>query len=570
MILLAFDIETSGLDPHIDKLLLTSFVLTNDANLSDKQEVVFEGMNVSQDFLTLLESPEVLKIAHNASFDIKWLKHLFGIEIVNVWDTLACERLLVAGKSLDCKLDDVSLRRLGVKLDKSVRKGIIETGIISKKEKEYCLQDSRVLIGIYTQQKKELENNKQLYAAKIECELSRVVADIELNGIGFDKELWYKYESQIKEKLNELQLKIWDSMGCSYTVDIFGDITGGVPLSSRDKTLHALKKIGIELNDYASNTLIEYMLQNVDKEGISEKIAVIKAINEYKQYEKALSWSYIKEVNPVTNRIHCSFNPQGANTFRFTSSNPNMQQVTKPFGDINFRHLFRAKEGYSIVGADYSQIELRILAELTQEKDLLDSFNLGLDLHTLAAESVLGRPLKNKSERNLGKAINFGLSYGGGHGALMNSAIGYDMLIPEKEAKKYVAILKEKRSKTERWAKKVETEMLRKGYIQTPIGHRRYLEGENRGTVARNTTDQMLAAGIMKEAMVNVYNCLLVNYPDAHIILQVHDELVIECKDENAEEIKTMLCKKMEDSGKRWIKTVPITAEAYISKTWEK
>lgn len=559
---LAFDIETTGLDPHTDEFLLISFV--SDTGI----EEVFEKQ-IPDKFIKLLENEKVLKIAHNASFDIKWIKHLFGVDIRNIWDTKGIERLLTAGKNLDCDLKNVALRRTGETLDKSIREGIVRSGgLITNKEKEYCLKDSKVLLPIQAQQYLEARSNKQLYAVSIENYLSIIVAEMELYGVLFDCPLWNNYVRIIEEKISLLQKEIWEELGMSYSVDIFGNAIGGVSLNSRDKILPALQKIGIKLEDYTSKTLYSFVLENTD----NQKGKLINKILEYKKWSKALSWDYINNVNQKTGRIHPSFNSQGADTFRFSSSGPNLQQVTKPFDEnVNFRHLFKAQPGYKIIGADYSQIELRILAELTDEPALVKAFCEGVDMHTSAAESILGRPLKDKKERNLGKAVNFGVrAYGGGPPALIGMGLKYGMLISPADAKKYVKKIKDADKFVSAWGQRKKTEMIKNGFLQTPIGHRRYLIGEDRESVAMNTDDQMFAAGILKDGLCSLHKRLKKEYPKVRIILQVHDELILECPEEEAEQVKSILEEEMNSAGKRWVHKIPVSVDSYISNTWEK
>jgi DNA polymerase-1 len=262
-------------------------------------------------------------------------------------------------------------------------------------------------------------------------------------------------------------------------------------------------------------------------------------------------------------------NAQGADTFRYTASEPNLMQVTKPFGEINFRHLFYAGKGRKIVGADYSQMELRNIAEVTDDPLLLNAFNTGADMHVLMAEKVLGRELK-KGERNLGKAVNFGVrSYGGSKNALIRSALMYGILLTEEEANKYVQEIRKASQEIQNWGIRITKQAERDGYLQTPIGHRRYFE-EVRETQTRNTVIQTFSAGIMKQALVEIYRILKQDFTDAWIVLQVYDEVVIDCKEEDAEAIKEIIEREMVSAATSWMHKVPVVAEGYISNSWEK
>lgn len=561
MKILAVDIETQSVsnspDVFRDNLLLLA-VATDDGH-----EEVFDGDKVPAWVLETIQDDKVLKLAHNMAFEAMFIRENYGARFSNVWDTLGIERLLTSGQGYPCDLKMVAERRLGRSLDKSVRRNF-ELGIISEKERQYCLTDAKVLLPIYRQQKAEIEHKGQQIAANLENYMSLIVADMKLAGIGFDLELWNHYVKVIKEKKTKLEQEIWHLMGFKSTTNLFGQAVGGIALSKRDKVLVCLRRGGIKLRNYQAKTMKKYLFKHPE-------CRVVKLLLEYKTWEKAATWDYDKRIHPMTDRIHADFNPQGAKTFRFTSSKPNMQQVSKPFSsDVNFRHLFKAKEGYKIVGADYSQIELRVLAEVTDESFYIDAFNEDQDLHKKVAESVLGRKLKVKDERNIGKSINFGLSYGGGHTVLQDQALDFGMLMSTKKAKSYVELFRETTKRVQEWGERIHKEMVTEGILGTPIGHFRHFLHEDRETVARNTPIQMFATGILKDAMVAIHRRLVGEKLDATIILQVHDELVLEVREDLAEYVKSLVEKEMLLAGAKWLKKVPVKVDSYISETWEK
>jgi len=559
-LLMALDIETTGSrDVFTDRILLLSVVM------SDGREYIFE--DCPDWVLEAVIDKDVIKLVHNASFDLKLLQHNFGVVANNVWDTLAVERLLTSGKGLGCKLSDVVFRRLDRYMDKSVR-GNFRFGIAGEKEKAYCLEDSRVLLPIYRQQKEEIEANGQQKAAELESQMSIIVSDMELTGVGFDLPLWNKLYAIMQDKRNEVEREVLEALGVSCSVDLFGGFSNkSVSLTQRDKMLSLLTEIGVDLVDYRSETLQEYTHTHS-----SDGAQIVSDILEFKQWDRALGWSYPDDVHPKTGRIHPHYNPQGADTFRFISSKPNVQQVSAPFSDeVNFRHLFIAPKGRKIVGADYNQIEFRALSDVTGDKAYIKAYKEGLDLHAMAAEMVLGRRPKNKSERALGKTLNFGVAaYGGGIPALRRTALNNGLFLSERQADKYLKKIRKKNVAIERWGKLVTARMLRKGYIQTAIGHRRWLEGEDRESVARNTEIQMLAAGIIKDAMYPLFIRLRKDFNNAKIVLQVHDELVIECEEGEAQEAEKVLVEEMKCAGEKWLKSVPVEVDSYISQTWEK
>ncbi len=576
---LAIDIETQGDDgdPDItrDKILIISAVW------DDGTEYLFDAKAVPQWFLRLLEDPDVLKLAHSAPFEIAFLKRDYDVAVWPVWDTLGCERLLVAGLlGVSSGLKAVCERRLNRTLNKGIRDRFkLGASAIGDAEREYCLEDSRVLHPIYQQQKEELLERGQANAARTENVMAPIVAEMELTGIEFDAELWEQYLPLMKAQRNKALLFVWDALGCDYSTSLFGDPAGGVSLTSHNAILPALRKVGIDLENYRMKTLLEHIL-STDNE---DEQALLGNILCFKKWDKAYyGWNYPQHVSD-DGRIHAHFNAQGSRTFRFTSSKPNLQQVSRPlkddpilhrFGaleDVNFRHLFRAQKGWILIGADYSQIEMRVLAELTQEKMYIDAFVNGEDTHQAAAELILKRALRNKDERNLGKIINFGVvAFGGGVKTIRSGAIGYGMRVTMEEAKRYLETFRESNPRIEKWGKESLRFMMQNGYLQTPGGHRRWLHGEERPTVAKNTPVQMFAGEILKDAMERLYWELRVQDIPARFVLQVHDEVVLETPIELAQQTQEIVHVSMRDAGNVWLKTVPTEVDGYISATWEK
>jgi DNA polymerase I len=564
----AIDLETQNtsgkIDPYADPILLISVVFAN------RTEFIFERTNVPPWFVSLLSDSQTLKLFHNAAFDIQFLERNFNVKVRNVWCTLMMERLLTAGTGFPNDLQSVALRRLGKTLDKSIRDHFA-LGLMGDVEKEYCLNDSRVLLPIYEQQHKELNANGQMRAAEIENDLAPLIAEMELRGIGFDTDLWHTYLLQIETEKSKCEHEVWQQLGLTCSYDLISDeAVGGIPLSCRDRILDALKRNGIKLKDYSEEELQNYYYKHGSP--------VIKSILTWKQWEQASKWCYPKYINPKTGRIHADFNSLGADTGRFSCREPNLQQVWKPNREsgINFRHLFRAPQGRKIIGGDYGQIELRIGAEVTGEPMYLNAFNSGTDMHRQMAEMLLGRSLKDDSERNLGKVANFGSAlYGGSHKVLMGSALDYGMQLAEKDAKKYIKTMRDNNTKIEAWGKEQLELLLQNHYLQTPIGHRRYFPAKDdpediyRETTARNTPIQSFAGGIMKDGFVRVARRLEKLGSDCGVILTVHDELDLEGPEDGAQEIEQNLAEGMIEAGNEWLHKVPTTVDTFVSDTWE-
>lgn len=569
MLSLAIDLETHSEKGTPD--IMDDEVILVSAVFSDGREYLWDSLKKAPDwFSQILLDNDVLKLSHNAPFELSLIaRDMGGIEPWPYWDTLAIERLLTQGLNEPCDLASTAWRRATWQLNKEVRESFkFGRRAIGDAEREYCLEDSRVLHPIHDKQVELVKDQGQHTAARIENCMSSIVSEMELSGIGFDNDLWESFKPIIAEKRNEALRTVWDMLGCDYQVSLFGDLSGGISLTSWQQTLPALRRVGIDLGSYGAGAIREHIYANVENEFT---VTLLQAVLDFKKWDKALSWNYVNHVRD-DGRIHSSFNPQGARTFRMTSSDPNMQNVSKPLSeDVNFRHAFRARPGYTFVGADYSQIELRVLAHLTQEKWYVDAFNEGKDLHTLAAEIVLKRALIDAIERNLGKVVNFGVvAFGGGAQTLQAEALKYGMVVPRWQARAYVEEFRNKNKRIEQWSKEQHQFMMLHGYLQTPLGHRRWFVNEDRITVARNTPVQSMAGGILKDGMDRMFLGFRQQGIPARIVLQVHDEVLVETPLEARYETRAVVEESLVAAGEEWITSVPVTVDSYISKTWEK
>lgn len=279
-------------------------------------------------------------------------------------------------------------------------------------------------------------------------------------------------------------------------------------------------------------------------------------------------------VSKKTGRIHTTFSQTIAATGRLASSHPNLQNIpadTSGYG-IEVRAAFKAEQEHAFISADYSQIELRVLAYLSQDKQLIDAFLSGHDIHTQTAARLFDVALQQvtKEQRQLGKRINFSILYG-----LTPYGLSKDLNISFKDAKKYIDRYFEQYPHVSIWMKSIIKTTEKQGYIETLRGHRRYIPAiyeknkslyEEACRIAINTVAQGTAADIMKLGMINVHNELCAHYNNAAMLLQIHDELIISAPHEQAPAIEAMLKKTLE-SVVDW--NVPLIVETSIGRTWK-
>jgi len=299
---------------------------------------------------------------------------------------------------------------------------------------------------------------------------------------------------------------------------------------------------------------------------------IAKELVNYRKLNKLITSFAAKlpgHISPWTNRIHSDFHQLGTETGRFTCSNPNLQQM--PNGQ-EWRSLFIAGDGNRIITADYSQIELRILAEFSQDAVFLEAFRSGLDLHKQTASQVFNTPFDavTKDQRNAAKAINFGLVYG-----MSASGLALRLNIPEPEAEAYITRYFRAYPAIKDCLQTMGMSAVNKGFSITPLGRKRFykpIEGnsgqKSRERQGRNTPIQSTCGDILKTAILYIYPAL----PDfgANIINLVHDELVIEVREDHAEALQVLVKDRMIKAGCQFIKTSPIEVDISIDTKWKK
>lgn len=391
----------------------------------------------------------------------------------------------------------------------------------------------------------KLKQNEQfsLYA-EIELPLISVLADMQIAGFAVDKESLYAFNSMLAERIDALMLEIYADAGCEFNINSTKQL-GEILFETLG--LHVVKKTK---TGYSTDASVLDKLRG--QHPIIEKIIEYRLISKIKStYGDGL----LAVIHPKTGRIHSSFNQTVTVTGRISSTEPNMQNipVRHPLGR-EIRKMFVAQgEDMYLVDADYSQIELRVLAHIAQDKNMIDAFKNNADIHAKTASEVLHIPIEEVTpeQRSAAKAVNFGIVYGIGQFSLSQ-----DLKISVAEAKSYIDGYLSYYSGIASYMENIKKTAAELGYVTTLFGRRRYIPelkssnfnlrafGER---VALNTPIQGTAADIIKLAMVRVYNRLKKENLRARLILQVHDELIIECPKAELEQVCTLLKYEMEN-----------------------
>lgn len=396
---------------------------------------------------------------------------------------------------------------------------------------------------------------------EVEMPLVCVLGEMQYNGMKVNREVLNQFGDEMKQKIEELTKEIYEQCGEEFNINSTQQL-GKILFEKLKLPVYKKNKTG-----YATDVEV---LEKLKKEH-----PVIESILEYRRVMK-LNSTYVDGlipcINPETGRIHSSFHQTITATGRISSTEPNLQNIpTREELGKNIRKAFVPEEGYVYIDADYSQIELRVLAHISEDETMIQAFLHGEDIHKQAASKVLGIPIKEvtKEQRSSAKAVNFGIVYG-----ISDYGLSEQLGIPVKEAKKYIEQYLEKYTGIQKFMENIVEVAKEKGYVETMFHRRRYipeLKSNNYmvrqfgARAAMNTPIQGTAADIMKLAMIHVYQELKEKKLDAKLILQVHDELMIECRESQKEEVKEILKKSMENVI---LLKVPLEAELSEANSW--
>ena len=396
--------------------------------------------------------------------------------------------------------------------------------------------------------------------SEIEMPLARVLVSMERDGVQLDLEGIDKFGEELKAKIEQTEKEIYDLAGETFNI--------GSP-----------KQLGVILFEklrlpFGKKTKTGYSTNADVLEELRDKHPLIDKITDYRAFTKLQS-TYVSGLKAAVNgdgRVRSTFKQTETRTGRISSAEPNIQNIpVRTELGRNMRKFFVAKEGYVLVDADYSQIELRVLAHLAGDKLMQQSFQNNDDIHTITASQVFNQPIEwvTPELRSRAKAVNFGIVYGIGAFSLSK-----DVGVSVAEAKRYIEAYLSKYSGVDGFMKKVISDAKKNLYVETLFGRRRYIPEINAANknvqaaanrIAMNTPIQGTAADIIKLAMIKVYDRLEREQLPARLILQVHDELIVEVKEEYAEKAAEILKQEMENCIKL---DVPLTADVKTGKTW--
>lgn len=514
-----------------------------DIIITDNSKIYAGGIGIMNE----LSGDELRAYANSGStkytFDIKETLSVSGLEKLenNKFDTT------LAAYLADPDSNDYSMSRL------CTQYGVPEGNSIQEKSITVAALNDILYDNIH-------QTGSATVLTDIEIPLATVLVAMEREGVKLDIDGIKAFGEEISEKAEKISREIYEYAGYEFNI--------GSPKQLGSVLFEKLKLSSAKKTKTGYSTNAEVL------ESLMDKHPIIPLITEYRALTK-LQNTYVTGLLKVVGedgRVHSTFKQTETRTGRISSAEPNIQNipVRTPLGR-EMRRFFTAKDGYLLVDADYSQIELRVLAHISGDEIMKKAFLDGVDIHTVTASQVFNQPIEwvTPDLRSKAKAVNFGIVYGIGAFSLSKD-IGVSMT----KASEYIRAYLSKYSGIAHYMDKTVAKARHDGYVETMFGRRRYIKelaAKNKNLqsfgerVAKNTPIQGTAADIIKIAMIKVYNRLRESKLDAKLILQVHDELIVEAKEDCADKAAALLKEEMENAVKL---TVPMTVDVNIGKTW--
>lgn len=573
----AFDTETDSLDNHNARLVGFSFA--TEPGVAAYVPVAHDYIDAPEQLSCervlellkpLLESESARKVGQNLKYDRGVLQN-YGVELRGIaFDTMLESYILdsVAGRHDMDSLSDRWLKHKTITFEEIAGKGknqLTFNQIALEEAGRYAAEDADVTLQLHLKMWPKLEKEKgpRHVFETIEMPLVPVLSRVERNGVKIDPAVLHRHSEELTLRLAELEQKAHEIAGEPFNLSSTKQLQ---TILFEKQGIKPLKKTPGGAPSTSEEVLEELALD----------YPLPKVILQYRGLAKLKS-TYTDKlplmINPKTGRVHTSYHQAVTATGRLSSTDPNLQNIpVRNEEGRRIRQAFIAPEDYVIVSADYSQIELRIMAHLSRDKGLLTAFADGLDIHRATAAEVFGLPLESVSgeQRRSAKAINFGLIYG-----MSAFGLSRQLNIPRKESQKYMDLYFERYPGVREYMERTRLQAKEQGYVETLDGRRLFLPDIKSSNAARragaeraaiNAPMQGTAADIIKRAMIAVDAWLEKEQPRVKLIMQVHDELVFEVHKDDVAAVSEKIHELMENSMKL---DVPLLVEVGSGENWD-
>lgn len=565
-----FDTETTGLDPIVSELVGISFAFKEGEAYYVPFPVEFDkAKELIEKFRPFFESEEITKIGQNIKYDIIVLKK-YDIHVKGqLFDTMIAHYLI--NPELRHNMDymaETYLKYRTIHIDELIGargKNQLNMGSLKPEQiKDYACEDADVTLKLKTILEKAIEKQdlgKLLY--EIELPLIYVLADMEYTGVRLDTNALGEYSKKLTQIMNAIETEIFNLAETEFNINSAKQV--GEVLFDKLKIVDKPKKTKTG----------QYVTSEETLESIKDSHPIVSKILEYRGLKKLLS-TYIDAlpqlVSPIDSKVHTSYNQTVTSTGRLSSSNPNLQNIPiREDQGREIRKAFIADEGCTFFSADYSQIELRIMAHLSQDPNMVDAFNSGEDIHAATAAKIYKLPISEVTSdmRRKAKTANFGIIYG-----ISVFGLAERLSIPRGEAKELIDGYFATYPKVKEYMDKSITQARDKTYVETVFGRKRFLPDINsrnatvRGYAERNAINapiQGSAADIIKVAMNRIFERFEKENIQSKMILQVHDELNFNVLNDELDKVQKIVIEEMENAYKL---SVPLKADCGKGRNW--
>ena len=571
----SFDTETTSTDPMKADLVGLSFSTTPGrawyVPVGHREGAQIPLEEVLAGLKPLFESPQIEKSAHNANYDATVISN-YGIAPVNMdFDTMIAAHI-IGRKALGLKnlaIDTLNIEMTNIsELIGTGKSQITMDRVPVEKATDYACSDADMTGRLRTILEEDLHRDGfwDLYS-RMEIPLIPVLVTMQRHGIALDAGALHEMSRDLNEQLKELEAHIYDLVGHVLNINspqqlsdlLFNEL--GLPKTKRTKTGYSTD----------ANSL----------EGLKGMHPVVDKILDYRQLVKLKS-TYVdalpQMINPRTGRLHTSYNQTGSATGRLSSSDPNLQNIpirTELGRQVRKAFVAEGSPDWVLLSADYSQIELRVLAHLSQDSALVDAFLKGEDVHSATGSLMYDVPIDevNSDMRRIAKVLNFGVIYG-----LSPYGISQQTEFSPDEGQKFIETYFSKYPGIRQYINSIKDQVRMDGYVVTPLGRRRYISDINASNynvrqaaerAAVNMPIQGGAADIMKLAMIRVHQSMEDAGLRARMLLQVHDELVFEVPSEEMDDLKALVHREMSHALDQYDGlTVPLVVDMKTGPTW--
>jgi len=577
--LIAFDTETTSLDYVDAKLVGLSFCIT--AGIAAYLPLAHDYVGVPaqlpfdetlQRLKPLLEDPAILKVGQNLKYDRSVLLN-HDIKLKGIVHDTMLESYVLDSVSNRHDMDTLSEKHLNhktIKFEEVAGKGkkqLTFNQIELEQASPYAAEDADITMRLHNYFWPQLQARSKMAKLykEIEIPLIQVLSNIERNGVLVDAEMLGKQSVELSTRMVELEQKIYTEAGEEFNLGSPKQIQE-IFFSEDKLNLPVIRRTPKKQPSTAEDVLQELALEHDVPRWLLEHRGLSKLKSTYTD-------KLPQQISPITGRVHTSYHQAVTATGRLSSSNPNLQNIpVRNAEGRRIRQAFIAPTGFKILAADYSQIELRIMAHLSNDQGLLNAFAEGRDIHQATAAEIFDVPLEQveKEQRRAAKAVNFGLIYG-----MSAFGLAKQLNVSRTEAAEYVSRYFQRYTGVQDYMENTRQQAKKDGYVETLFGRRLYLpeinakNGMRRAYAERtaiNAPMQGTAADIIKNAMIAVNDWLRYGETQTKMIMQVHDELVFEVAEEELETVEKIITERMTNAANL---KVPLIVDTGIGDNWD-